>query len=151
MNIILKFSLIFLILISLVSCSKTEADPETIYKDYLASIQAMNSMSENDYQSFISSRAKAVVNDKIDAVNEDQLERFLTLFKAEAVLPEHSRVSLNSVNQDSPVLEILIENYPEKGSSQKQNVRFVQEHGWKIDKIEVTTSGEDFEFKSTTY
>jgi len=111
----------------------------------------MNSMSEDNYQSFISSRARVVVKDKVGAVNEDQLDRFLTLFKAEAVLPENSQISLNSVNKDSPTLEILIENYPEKGSRQKQNVRFVQEHGWKIDKIEVTTSGDDFEFKSTTY
>lgn len=150
MNFILKLSFIFLTLISLVSC-KNEADPKTIYKDYLASIQAMNSMSENNYQSFISSRAKAVVNDKINAVSEDQLDSFLIFFKAEAVLPEDSQISLSGVNQDSSVLEILTENYPEKGSSQKQNVSFVREHGWKIDKIEVITFGEDFEFKSTTY
>lgn len=150
MNFILNLSLIFLTLFSLASC-RNEADPETIYKDYLTSIQAMTSMSENRYQNFISKRARAVVNDKIAAVNEDQLDSFLIFFKAEAVLPGSSQIGLSSVNKDSSVLEILIENYPEKNSRQKQSVSFVREDGWKIDKIEVITSGEDFEFKSTTY
>lgn len=150
MNFVLKLSLIGLALISLASCGK-DADPETVYRDYLASIQAMDSMAEDSYQSFISARAKAVVNDKISAVDEKQLNSFLTFFKAEAVLPENSQITLNSANQDSPVLEIFVENYPEKGSNQTQNVMFIQESGWKIDKVEVITSGEDFEFKSTTY
>ena len=79
-------------------------------------------MAEDSYQSFISARAKAVVNDKISAVDEKQLNSFLTFFKAEAVLPENSQITLNSANQDSPVLEIFVENYPEKGSNQTQNV-----------------------------
>ena len=139
-----------LIFVSLVSCEKAAA-PEAIYKEYLASIQAMSSMSEDDYQRFLSLRAQSVVRDKLEAVGDDQVARFLTLFKAEAVLPENSNVSLESGSDDSMILKIVAEDYPEKGSTHEQNVIFIKESGWKIDKIEVITSGEDFKYKSTTY
>ena len=150
MKIIFKLFFVIFISISLMSC-ENESDPQAVYADYLVSIQAMNSMLETDYQSFISARAKAVVSDKISAVDESQLNSFLTFFKAEAVLPENSQINLNNAKQDAPILEIVAENYPEKGSKHEQYVSFVRENGWKIDKIEVITSGEDFEFKSTTY
>jgi len=146
------FKLFFVIFISIPLMSYgNESDLQTVYTDYLVSIQAMKSMSETDYQSFLSARAKAIVSDKISAVDESQLNSFLTFFKAEAVLPENSQINLNNAKQDVPILEIVAEDYPEKGSKHQQYVSFVRENGWKIDKIEVITSGEGFEFKSTTY
>lgn len=150
MKAIFKLSIIFLAVILLVSCEK-ESDPESIYKDYLTSIQAMKSMSENGYQRFISARAKAVVEEKISGIKENQLDQFLTVFKAEAVIPEGSQINLDSKSQEKAIMKVVAKGYPEEGSMHQQNVRFVQEDGWKIDKIEVITSGNDFEFKSITY
>ena len=150
MRAIFKLSIVFIAAISLVSCEK-EADPESVYNDYLTSIQSMKTMSDNDYQRFISARAKAVVEEKISGIKKDQLDLFLTLFKDEAVIPEASRINLNSTSQETANLKIVAEDYPEEGSMHEQNVSFVRERGWKIDKIEVITSGDGFEFKSITY
>jgi len=111
----------------------------------------MKSMSENDYQNFISARAKVVVEEKTSGIKKYQLDQFLTVFKSEAVIPENSQINLDSKSQEEAVIKVVAKDYPEEGSMHQQNVRFVQEDGWKIDKIEVITSGKDFEFKSITY
>jgi len=150
MKAIFKLSILFLTAILLVSC-ENKPDPEAIYRDYLTSIKAMKSMSENDYQNFISARAKVVVEEKTSGIKKYQLDQFLTVFKSEAVIPEKSQINLDSKSQEEAVIKVVAKDYPEEGSMHQQNVRFVQEDGWKIDKIEVITSGKDFEFKSITY
>ena len=65
-------------------------------------------------------------------------------------MPSDSQVSLQ-VEQDTAVLKIIVDNYPEQNSQQRVYVNFIREGDWKIDKVVTETSNGDFNFKSTTY
>ncbi|PCJ37885.1 MAG: hypothetical protein COA75_01305 [Cellvibrionales bacterium] len=141
---------VFLFSFLLASCAK-EADPKLIYERYLASIQDMHSFEDKRFEEYISNRARGVVREKTGGIKEEQLSSFLTLFKAEAVLPSDSQVTLKKADQQTAILSITANNYPEQGSKQKSHIDFIRENGWKIDKIIIETSNGDFNYKSTTY
>ena len=142
---------VFLLSFFLTSCAKKNDDPKLIYQKYLASIQAMNSFEDMHFEEYITNRARGVVRDKINGVKEDRLNDFLVIFKAETVLSDESQVRLEEIDQQTAILNVIANNYPEKGSKQESNISFIQENGWKIDKIVIETSADDFSFKSTTY
>lgn len=140
---------IILTTILLISCAK-ETAPQVVYENYITSIQRMDSIEDRAFEKYISSRAKNVVREKIKGVSKERMDSFLAYFKAEVILPDNPDITLQKT-QDTATLKISADNYPEQGSNQVSYVNFVQEGGWKIDKIVVETSSEDFNFKSTTY
>lgn len=145
-----NFFIILLSSLLLASCAK-ESDPKLVYERYLASIQEMDSFDDRQFEKYISKRAREFVREKISGIQEKQLSSFLIVFKAEAVLPNDIQVTLNKLDQQTSILTIMANDYPEQGSKQKSEISFIQEDGWKIDKIIIETSGSDFTFKSTTY
>ena len=140
---------LFFVISLLVSCAQ-ESSPQLVYERYLASIQDMNSFESRGFEEYISNRARGVVREKISGVKKERLSSFLKVFKAEAVLPNDNQITLQ-IEQKTAVLKITANNYPEQNSKQESYVNFIQENGWKIDKIVIETSNGDFNFKSTTY
>ena len=140
---------VFFVISLLVSCAQ-ESSPQLVYERYLASIQDMNSFENRGFEEYISNRARSVVREKIGGVKKERLSSFLKVFKAEAVLPSDNQMMLQ-IEQETAVLKITANNYPEQNSKQESYVNFIRENGWKIDKIVIETSNGDFNFKSTTY
>ncbi len=148
MNILYK-TCIILVTVLLAACAK-ESSPQVVYENYIITIQKMDSIEDRSFEKYISNRAKNIVGEKVKDVSKEQMSSFLTYFKAEAMMPDNPDISLQE-QQDSAILTISADNHPEQGSKQVSYVNFIQEDGWKIDKIIIETSGENFNFKSTTY
>ncbi len=151
MKMLQTLTLIFLV--SLFNISQTFAAEETpteVYAQYISTVQIMDSMETRPFEKFISTRAKEVVAKKMNKIKTSQYNAFLDFWKKEAIALPKEGVNTQT-DKNSAEISYTLSDTPQAGSTQKTQIVFIKEDGWKIDKIVRGTSGADFNFKSTTF
>ena len=131
------------------SCTDSST-PEKVYADYISSVQVSDSVSSGPYRDYLTKRALDFVDSKLERLSENASiveggsleESFLFMFKAEATLPEVYSQETSHI-ENSAVMKISISNYNEEGTEHLRTIYFMEEDGWKIDKIDTITSGKN--------
>ena len=123
--------------------------PEDVYIDYLAAIQKSSNFDDGAFREYLSEKAVQFVDNGILRLRENPNipagisydEALMISFKSNSVLPEKHNKNVVYESSGRAVLEIEIQDFPEIGSTTIRLISFVSEKGWKIDKIDFTTTG----------